>query len=69
MTSPVLTALGFHGRLARVWWVPTRLLTVVPLHAAGTHHPGSKDTVLDRAMSSYSTLSEVDHVRPANPEV
>lgn len=61
---PVLTALGITGRPApgmpppRVWWVPTGLLTLLPLHAAGHHHTrttDTPDTVLDRVTSSYAT--------------
>jgi len=58
---PILDALGFTdcptpGRSwPRVWWVPTGLLTVLPLHAAGRYGKGSTETVLDRVMSSYSS--------------
>ncbi|KAI1504695.1 CHAT domain-containing protein [Biscogniauxia marginata] len=37
-----------------VWWIPTGLLSQLPLHAAGIHMPGSTETVLDRVMSSYA---------------
>jgi hypothetical protein len=64
LASPVLTALGFHrplskngggpGECSRIWRMPTGMLIVVLLHAAGIHYPKSKDTLLNRAMPSYS---------------
>ncbi|WP_084599289.1 CHAT domain-containing protein [Actinoplanes subtropicus] len=37
----------------RVWWCPTGLLTLLPIHAAGDHRtPGA--AVLDRVVSSYT---------------
>jgi tetratricopeptide (TPR) repeat protein len=72
VTEPVLTALGFGGApvdgqpLPRVWWCPTGLLTLLPLHAAGHYEnpEGSRDSehsggsaprsVLDRVVSSYT---------------
>ncbi|KAF9872607.1 hypothetical protein CkaCkLH20_09786 [Colletotrichum karsti] len=57
--GPVLNALGLRDspgeKWPRIWWVPTGPLVHLPLHAAGYHDDGSKDTVLDRAMSSYCT--------------
>ncbi|RYP69875.1 hypothetical protein DL771_005818 [Monosporascus sp. 5C6A] len=39
----------------RIWWVLAGSLSQLPFHAAGLHKlVGSNDTVLDRAMSSYS---------------
>ncbi|KAG5744388.1 hypothetical protein H9Q70_012903 [Fusarium xylarioides] len=60
IAEPVLSALGFTGvspeeRLSRIWWIPTGLLSIYPLHAAGRHYKGSQETVIDRAMSSYSS--------------
>ena len=40
----------------RVWWIPTGLLSQVPLHAAGYHAWQSRRSVMDRVMSSYSLL-------------
>jgi hypothetical protein len=59
VASPVLDALGFHKPLTgsvwpRVWWIPTGLLSLLPLHAAGRHQQGSNDSVIDRVVSSYS---------------
>ncbi|MET9087864.1 CHAT domain-containing protein [Streptomyces sp. NPDC004237] len=60
VTEPVLTFLGFveppDGDAAewpRLWWCPTGLLTLLPLHGAG-HHDGSRRAVLDRVVSSYT---------------
>jgi len=60
VARPVLDALGFHkppsGPLwPRVWWIPTGLLSLLPLHAAGRHQPNSCDSVIDRVVSSYSS--------------
>ncbi|KAF5558714.1 hypothetical protein FPHYL_7305 [Fusarium phyllophilum] len=56
IAEPVLSALGITGvspeeRLSRIWWIPTGLLSICPLHAAGRHYKGSQETVIDRAMS------------------
>ncbi|KAK4068324.1 hypothetical protein Purlil1_13827 [Purpureocillium lilacinum] len=60
VARPVLDALGFHGPIPddnwpRVWWIPTGVLSQLPLHAAGYHTKGGHDTVLDRVMSSYAS--------------
>ncbi|KAH8898073.1 TPR-like protein [Thozetella sp. PMI_491] len=57
---PVLDTLGFKNPISddnwpRVWWIPTGLLSQLPLHAAGRHKRGSTETVLDRVMSSYAS--------------
>ncbi|KAI1370096.1 CHAT domain-containing protein [Hypoxylon crocopeplum] len=57
---PCLDTLGFRTERdssdnRRVWWIPTGVLSQLPLHAAGLYSPGSKDTVLDRVMSSYAS--------------
>jgi tetratricopeptide (TPR) repeat protein len=59
VARPVLDALGFQKPPARamwprVWWIPTGLLSLLPLHAAGCHRPSSYDSVIDRVVSSYS---------------
>lgn len=55
---PVLDELGFHGaptgEWPRIWWIPTGLMSRLPLHGAGRHYANSQDTVLDRVISSYS---------------
>ncbi|GFG20210.1 hypothetical protein IFM5058_10514 [Aspergillus udagawae] len=58
--DPILNALGFResptdGNWPHVWWIPTGTLSKFPLHAAGHHQNGSRETVLDRVMSSYSS--------------
>lgn len=60
IAEPVLVALGFiqtppDGKWPRIWWVPTGPLAKFPIHAAGRHADGSCNTVLDRAISSYSS--------------
>ncbi|KAL8310419.1 hypothetical protein RB597_010314 [Gaeumannomyces tritici] len=57
---PCLNALGFKNPVSddnwpRVWWIPTGLLSRLPLHAAGRHVRGSAEAVLDRVMSSYAS--------------
>ena len=60
IAAPVLGALNFtktpvDSQWPRIWWIPTGPLAGLPLHAAGRHIDGSSDTVLDRAISSYSS--------------
>ncbi|KAG4273758.1 hypothetical protein FPRO04_01399 [Fusarium proliferatum] len=38
-----------------VWWIPTGLLKQFPLHAAGYHRKRTKETTLDRVVSSYAS--------------
>ncbi|MEU2062427.1 CHAT domain-containing protein [Streptomyces sp. NPDC013455] len=59
----------------RLWWCPTGLFTVFPLHAAGHHLPsGGRDSVPDRVISSYTpTLRALVHARkrphgPSRPD-
>ncbi|KAF5579406.1 tpr domain protein [Fusarium subglutinans] len=47
-----------HGPWPRIWWIPTGPLAKFPIHAAGYHTRASSDTVLDRAISSYSSSSK-----------
>ncbi|MFD4637843.1 CHAT domain-containing protein [Lentzea sp. NPDC058436] len=47
--SPVLDALA--PLPPRIWWSPTGLLSVLPLHAAGAY---AGESVLDRVVSSYA---------------
>ncbi|KAH6973035.1 CHAT domain-containing protein [Ilyonectria sp. MPI-CAGE-AT-0026] len=56
---PCLNALGLTSAVSddnwpHVWWIPTGVLSQMPLHAAGYHGQGSTETVLDRTMSSYA---------------
>ncbi|GAB1818584.1 CHAT domain-containing protein [Herbidospora sp. RD11066] len=67
IAEPVLTKLGFDRTPAdgevwpRLWWCPTGLLTLLPLHAAGDHEAGgpNRPTVLDRVVSSYTPTLRV----------
>jgi tetratricopeptide (TPR) repeat protein len=67
--NPIMDALGFTGppfadNWPHIWWIPTGLLSKFPLHAAGRHRSGFAETVLDRAMSSYSTsIKAIIHSR------
>lgn len=77
IADPVLTALGASqadpaGPSTPLWWCPTGLLTLLPLHGAGYHHARDGRTVLDRVISSYTptlrALSEAKKPRPAPPQ-
>ncbi|WP_328457532.1 CHAT domain-containing protein [Streptomyces sp. NBC_00386] len=66
VTEPVLNALGnskpvaSDGQWSRMWWCPTGLFTLLPIHAAGNQ----ADTALDRVISSYTpTLRMLLHTR------
>jgi hypothetical protein len=69
LAGPVLEAAGLAvhpgggAPWPRVWWAPAGPLTFLPLHAAGRHDsPG--ESVLDRAVSSYTpTLRALLHSR------
>ncbi|KAI3324623.1 CHAT domain-containing protein [Xylariaceae sp. AK1471] len=57
IAEPVLDILTLiqppaNNEWPHIWWIPTGPLTKFPLHAAGHHK--SRESVLDRAMSSYS---------------
>lgn len=76
IADPVLTALGMTGAApveppARLWWCPTGLLTLLPLHGAGYHQARDGRTVLDRVVSSYAptlrALVESRKPRPVAP--
>ncbi|VUC36649.1 unnamed protein product [Clonostachys rosea] len=60
IAKPVLDELGFTepvangGTWPHICWVPTGILGMFPLHAAGRHFTSTSETVLDRAASSYS---------------
>jgi len=80
MAEPVLAALGIRGAPApdqpwpRVWWCPTGLLSLLPLHAAGYHASQSGSgtpprSVLDRVVSSYTpTLGALAEASQADAE-
>lgn len=66
---PCLNALGIKDAVSddnwpHIWWIPTGVLSQLPLHAAGIYKQGSKETVLDRAVSSYaSSIKALIHGR------
>jgi CHAT domain-containing protein/tetratricopeptide (TPR) repeat protein len=62
---PVSQKIPSDGRPQRVWWMPTGLLGLFPLHAAG--HPGEPGA-LDAFVSSYTpTLRVLAHARARPP--
>ncbi|MFI6744479.1 CHAT domain-containing protein [Nonomuraea sp. NPDC050451] len=68
VTEPVLSTLGYDHEPAsgeewpRLWWVPSGLLGLLPLHAAGYHV--HRRTVIDRVVSSYTpTIGALRHAR------
>jgi CHAT domain len=76
IAQPVLIELGHEGLgpdqvWPRLWWYPTGPLAVLPLHAAGYHHPAHNHrgrSVLDRAVSSYTpTLRALAQARRTRP--
>ncbi|WP_079001707.1 CHAT domain-containing protein [Streptomyces sp. AS58] len=71
VAEPVLDRLDLSAgaeQLPRVWWCPTGLLALFPLHAAGTDQPGAN--VLDRAVSSYCfTVRSLNYARRSDGPV
>ncbi|PNP85111.1 hypothetical protein FNYG_01636 [Fusarium nygamai] len=59
ITAPILGHLGYTEIPSVEWpqicWIPTGALSRFPLHAAGYHQDKTGRTVIDRAMSSYSS--------------
>ncbi|KAL2843123.1 CHAT domain-containing protein [Aspergillus pseudoustus] len=56
---------GATDSLPRVWWVLTGPLSHFPIHAAGKHHSGLQETVMDWVISSYSSsIKALLHVGP-----
>lgn len=79
VANPVLKVLGFiqapppGERWPRLWWIPTGILSTLPIHAAGCAFEHSSDSVLDRVVSSYSgSIKAIIHGRrrrsPPNTE-
>ncbi len=76
ITSPILDHLGYTctrpeiAQGPRVWWCPSGLLSLLPLHAAG-HHALSRttsDAVIDRVISStIPAVRALLHTRPTPP--
>ncbi|KAF9767352.1 hypothetical protein IL306_000094 [Fusarium sp. DS 682] len=73
IASPILERLGLGGpcenvELPRLFWILTGPLTQLPIHAAGRHTDGSKQTVMDKAISSYClSLRNFVYGRKAKP--
>ncbi|CCT76202.1 uncharacterized protein FFUJ_14165 [Fusarium fujikuroi IMI 58289] len=60
VANPILDYLGLtstpkDNSWTHIWWVPTGALCKFPLHAAGYHLRKTGETVMDRAISSYSS--------------
>ncbi|RBA15894.1 hypothetical protein FPRO05_12115 [Fusarium proliferatum] len=60
VANPILDYLGLTSTpkdndWTHIWWVPTGALCKFPLHAAGYHLRKTGETVMDRAISSYSS--------------
>ncbi|KUN79274.1 CHAT domain-containing protein [Streptomyces griseoruber] len=74
IVEPVFMACGLSGpppsgtAWPRLWWCPTGILTLLPLHAAGRHtQPGH--SAMDRAVMSYApTLRSLLEVRSSATE-
>jgi hypothetical protein len=72
IAEPVLDALGIGPHTPgtawpRLWWCPTSLLALLPLHAAG-HHRRPGRSVIDRVVSSYvPTVRALLDARAARP--
>lgn len=71
VAEPVLADLGIvepaQGDPPRLWWCPTGLLSLLPLHGAGYHALSEGRTVLDRVISSYTpTLRVLREARRAH---
>lgn len=78
VAEPVLDALGLlagedrnlaPGSVPRLWWCPTGMLSLLPLHAAGRYTAGALRGVADYVASSYTTTLNTLHAsltRPVN---
>ncbi|KAI9663909.1 MAG: hypothetical protein M1821_007399 [Bathelium mastoideum] len=71
---PILQKLGLlslrpsPSSLPRVWWVGSGITSLLPLHAAGKHDPGSIENTLSHVISSYiSSLKTLNHLRRKLP--
>jgi tetratricopeptide (TPR) repeat protein len=60
VASPILEQLDIgqcpvDGKLPHIWWIPTGLLSLFPIHAAGYNLEQQPRAVLDVVVSSYSS--------------
>ncbi|KAJ4129754.1 hypothetical protein NW768_006723 [Fusarium equiseti] len=60
IVKPILESTGIGlpstgNLLPRIWWIPIGALGSLPFHAAGRHFAAVADSVMDRAVSSYSS--------------
>ncbi|NUP44453.1 MAG: CHAT domain-containing protein [Streptomyces sp.] len=58
VVEPVVQALDLTpggASLPRLWWCPTGILSLLPLHAAGQYSGGAARGIADYAISSYTT--------------
>jgi tetratricopeptide (TPR) repeat protein len=59
IAGPVLNCLGLEPGVPgdraqpRIWWCPTGLLSLIPIHAAGFHYAEDDRTVIGCVVSSY----------------
>ena len=74
VAKPVLSALGLAqnvsdlSKVPHIWWIPTGAISRFPIHAAGCHAASSGQTVMDRAISSYSvSVTALLNSRSAKP--
>ncbi|MBP2326642.1 tetratricopeptide (TPR) repeat protein [Kibdelosporangium banguiense] len=66
--KPILDALPGSDPLPRVWWMPTGLLGLLPLHAAGhVGEPGALDKVVSSYTLTLHTLARLKSGVPTEP--
>ena len=59
--KPVLQQLNLVNRvdasirLPQIWWVGGGIMSLLPLHAAGNHGPGSTENTISHVISSYAS--------------
>ncbi|OJJ88965.1 uncharacterized protein ASPGLDRAFT_115533 [Aspergillus glaucus CBS 516.65] len=65
---PILEALGIAqppegDQWPHIWWVTTFAMSFLPIHAAGIHGNRSRQTVIDRVISSYTpSIKSLVHI-------
>jgi hypothetical protein len=53
-----------HAAAQRLWWIPTGLLSLLPLHCAGGFDQDARPSVSERFVSSYLPLLRARHAIP-----